>query len=340
MLDLLDPYSTYYTQREYKNFSEHIEGKFGGIGIQITLDTKRKLPRVITPLEGTPASRAGILPGDLITKVDRVSTKGLSLQEVVERIRGKPGTSVELKILRGDREFGCTLLRQLIQVPQVKGRVLNRNGKKIGYLRIASFSSGLMDSFEDVLGRLQRDGIQAVLLDLRFNGGGLLSSCVKLADRFLDKGIIVKTVGRRAEDNVVYMARKGALSYPLGVLINGGSASASEVFAGAIKDNARGILIGTRTFGKGSVQTVFTFEDETALRITTATYFTPSGRCIDRILNEKIGSKEYGILPDVVVELSTQEEANLLKVLSGFKLEGFVDKQLLKAVEVLCLKIP
>jgi carboxyl-terminal processing protease len=338
MLTSLDPYSCYYTQSEYKKFNESVEGKFGGIGIEIAIDQDDKFPKVVTPLEDTPASKAGLLPGDKIISVDGVPAKGMMLEQVVDMIRGKVGTNVMLRIIRGNHpSFDCKLTRSIIQVQNVRYKVLESEGKNFGYVRITSFVANTIELFDKAIQHLQEKDIKGIIVDLRFNGGGLLWVCVELADRFLDNGIIVKTAGRKNSDTVTYTARTSDTlpAYPLVVLINEGSASASEVFAGAVKDHKRGTLIGTRTFGKGSVQTPFPFKDGTAIKLTTATYFTPSGKCIDKIINRKRGISDYGVEPDVTVELTPEEQIQLLRHLSASQPDNFVDKQLTKAIEIL-----
>lgn len=309
MVSRLDPYSDYFTAREYREFREsQLEGKFGGVGIMLSLDRASGYPVVETPVEGTPAFEADVLPGDQIREVDGAPVKGLALMEVVRRIKGEPGTPVTLTLHRAGREpFEVKLVRRIIVVKAVKARMLEGG---IGYVRISDFTDKMVEQFDEEVRKLLDQEARALVLDVRFNPGGLLTECAELADRFLDEGVIVTTRGRTPEDERVLRAQKGDTlpPLPLAVLVNEGSASASEIFAGAMKDHRRGVLVGARTFGKGSVQTPFELPGGGALKLTTARYFTPHGTSVHR----ENGKKDYGIDPDYRVEM-TLEEYDALK---------------------------
>jgi carboxyl-terminal processing protease len=340
----LDPYCEYFTAQEFKEFREtNLEGKFGGVGIKVGVDRTTGYLLVETPIEDTPAFAADILPGDLIREVDGKSVKGQSLSEVVRKIKGPVDTKVTLTLSRkGKDPFRITLTRKEIKLQTVKAKMLP---DQIGYIRITEFSK-LMATFDEQVAKLQDQGMKGLIVDLRFNPGGLLDECVELADRFLDDGLIVTTRGRTDEDKRELTAKKGDTlpPIPLVVLVNGGSASASEIFSGAMKDRGRGVIVGERTFGKGSVQTPYPLPGGAHLKITTARYYTPSGVCVHR----EDGKKDYGITPDYTVEMSQEEYGKLMKkwndegILKGAKPpepDGFRDFQLEAGVEVLRAKI-
>lgn len=340
----LDPYCEYFTAQEFKEFREtNFEGKFGGVGIKVGLDRATGFLIVETPIEDTPAFAADILPGDLIREVDGKSVKGQSLTEVVRRIKGPIDTQVTLTMVRKGKEpFKITLTRKEIRIQTVKAKMLPDS---IGYIRITEFSK-LMAAFDEEVKKLMDQGMKGLIIDLRFNPGGLLDECVELADRFLEDGVIVTTRGRTDDDRRELVAKKeGTLpSFPLVVLVNGGSASASEIFSGAMKDRGRGTIVGERTFGKGSVQTPYPLPDGSHLKITTARYYTPSGVCVHR----EEGKKDYGITPDYTVEMSQEEYGRLMKkwndetILKAEKpvpSDAVRDFQLEAGVEVLRAKI-
>jgi len=344
MTSKLDPYCEYFTAPEFKEFKENnMDGKFGGVGIVVGVDRGSGFLLVETPIEDTPAFSADILPGDLIREVDGKTTKGQPLTELVRRIKGLPDTQVTLTVARKGRDpFKVTLTRKIIVLKTVKAKMLP---DQLGYIRITEFSK-IMDTFDAEVKKLIDGGAKALILDLRFNPGGLLDECVELADRFLEDGIIVTTRGRTDDDKrEIYAKKDGKLPpLPLVVLVNGGSASASEIFSGAMKDRGRGVIVGDRTFGKGSVQTPYGLPDGSYLKITTARYYTPNGTSVHR----EEGKKEYGIAPDYQVEMSQEENAKLMKTWSDERVskgekpvapEGFRDFQLEAAVEVLKAKL-
>lgn len=292
MLASLDPYSQFMDPESFKEIKVETKGEFGGLGIEISI--REGLLTIISPLEDTPAHKAGIKPGDRIVKIDGKSTKNITLLDAVKKLRGKPGTEITLTILREDegRIFDLKITRSIIKLESIKDASILED--KIGYIRIAEFQERTPVDLENELKQLEDKGMDGFILDLRNNPGGLLDVAVKVADKFIPKDkVIVITRGRLKIKEIIYKAKSTSHSkYPMVILVNGGSASASEIVAGAIQDNKRGIILGTKTFGKGSVQTVIPLKDKSALRLTTAKYFTPSGRAI----------REEGIIPDVVVE--------------------------------------
>ncbi|HEX7900540.1 MAG TPA: S41 family peptidase [Planctomycetota bacterium] len=345
MASKLDPYCEYYTAQEYKDFEDqHMRGQFGGVGIIVGSDPKTGFMTVETPIEDSPAFAADILPGDQIREVDGASIKGQPLQDVVRKIKGEPGTPVTLTMSRKGREqlFKVTLTRKIIVVKAVKPKMLNDG---VGYIRISDFTE-MMEQFDAAVKDLQAKGMTSMVIDLRFNGGGLLTECIALSDRFLDAGVIVTTRGKTPEDLREASAKKGDTlpPMPLVVLVNQSTASASEIFAGAMKDHGRGTLVGTRTFGKGSVQTPFTLSDGSHLKLTTARYFTPKGTSV----HKEEGKKDYGLDPDFLIEMSQEEESALMRTWNDERIvkgerppipEGFKDHQLEAGLEVLKAKM-
>lgn len=297
MLYELDPHSTYLTPNEYDDLQVSTSGEFGGLGIEVTLENG--FVKVVAPIDDTPASKAGINAGDLILKIDDTFVKGLSLGEAVELLRGEIGSEVELSILSaGDQKpRTVTLKRDRILIRSVRSEVLEPG---YGYLRITQFQSQSGRDTEKALrGLLDREDLHGLVLDLRNNPGGLLTSAVQVADLFLDEGLIVYTQGRAEESRTNYAATRGDLlnGLPVVVLVNGGSASASEIVAGALQDQRRAIIVGQRSFGKGSVQTVLPLYGDRALKLTTARYYTPNGRSI----------QAEGIAPDIVTDVARVE---------------------------------
>ena len=293
MLSRLDPHSGYLDAKEWREMQVETRGRFGGLGMTVT-GTAGVL-KVISPIDGTPAARAGIKPGDLIAAVDGKTLEGLTLAQAVDRLRGPPDTQVHITIKREGTAapLELTLTREIIHMEVVKSR---RHGD-IGYIRLAEFNDETERGLRAALAALQKPGggkLRGLVLDLRNNPGGLLDQAVAVADDFLNAGTIVSTKGRDADDTQTWRARSGDLSHalPIVVLINNGSASAAEIVAGALQDNHRALLLGTRSFGKGSVQTLFPLKNEGAIRLTTARYYTPDGRSI----------QGDGIAPDVVVQ--------------------------------------
>jgi len=295
MLASLDPHSSFMTPETYKEMKIDTKGAFGGLGIEITI--KDGMPTVISPIEDTPAFKAGIKSGDQILKIDDRFTKDLNINDAVKRMRGPKGTKIVLTIMRDgfDMPKEFSLMRDIIQVKSVKAGMLD-NG--YGYVRIAQFQEKTDEDLSKALKSLQDEAkkpLSGLILDLRNDPGGLLDQAVKVADHFIEDGLIVYTEGREKDAKMQFFAKKGGKepNYPIVILINGGSASASEIVAGALQDHKRAVVIGTQSFGKGSVQTIIPLSDESGLRLTTARYFTPKGRSI----------QAKGITPDITVEL-------------------------------------
>src|SRR5919199_5012712 len=294
MLTGLDPHSSYLNQRNFRDMQVQTRGEFGGLGIEVTQENG--YIKVISPIDDTPAFRAGVKAGDLITHLNSNSVQGLTLQEAVEQMRGERGTAIRITIRRegADRPIELSLTREVIRPQVVRFRL---EGGDIGYIRLTSFNEqtdvGLRRAIQTL--RQQAGGnLKGNLIDLRNNPGGLLDQAVQVSDDFIDQGEIVSTRARRPEDAQRWNAKSGdiAQGIPMVVLINGGSASASEIVAGALQDHRRAIVLGTKSFGKGSVQTIIPLAGHGAMRLTTARYYTPSGRSI----------QAKGIEPDIIVE--------------------------------------
>ena len=291
MLDGLDPHSAYLSVKEFDNLQESTSGEFGGLGIEVTKENG--FIKVVSPIDDTPAKRAGIEPGDLIMRLDGNAVKDISLSEAVKIMRGKPGTSIELTIIREkvDKPFKVVLERDTIRVKSVRGELLEPG---YAYIRISTFQNRTgQDLYKQIsnLRKKNKANLNGLILDLRNNPGGVLSSAREVADAFLDDGIIVYTKGRSSDAEIKYNATPGdALAgAPLVVMVNSGSASASEIVAGAIQDHVRGIVMGAATFGKASVQSVVELKSGSAIKLTTARYYTPKGRSI----------QAEGIVPDI-----------------------------------------
>ncbi|MCS7280830.1 MAG: S41 family peptidase [Desulfobacterota bacterium] len=292
ILGSLDPHSAFLDPETYKEMQSETKGEFGGIGIEITI--KDGLPTVITAIEDTPASKAGLQPGDHILRIDGKSTKNMGLMEVVRLIRGEKGKPVTLTIMREGftSPKDITIVRDIIRVKSVKHRLIE---KEYGYIKITQFQERTLEDLRKAINELTKSsgGIKGLVLDLRNNPGGLLDQAVSVADEFLKEGLIVSIEGRNRESKMRFFAEKeDAYLGPLVVLVNEGSASASEIVAGALQDHKRAIIVGTKTFGKGSVQTIFPLGDGSAVKLTTAKYFTPKGRSIQK----------EGITPDITIE--------------------------------------
>jgi carboxyl-terminal processing protease len=293
MLSALDPHSSYMNAKNFRDMQVQVRGEFGGLGIEVTMENG--LIKVVSPIDDTPAAKAGLKPGDFITHLDGEPVLGLSLNEAVERMRGPVASDIKLTIRREGRDaFDVTLTRAVVKIQSVKYHL---EGSDIGYVRITSFNEQADSGLQAAMKALKNqagDRLGGIVLDLRNNPGGLLDQAIAVSDDFLDKGEIVSTRGRHSEDAARYNAKPGDLTsgLPMVVLINGGSASASEIVAGALQDHHRAVLLGTRSFGKGSVQTIIQLPGHGAMRLTTARYYTPSGRSI----------QAKGIEPDITVE--------------------------------------
>ena len=292
MLQSLDPHSSYLSAESYKDMQVKTKGKFGGLGIEITMENG--VVKVVSPIDDTPAAKAGMKSGDLIISVDGESIRGLSINESVSKLRGPVGSKVIITVVRDKKDpYEIEIRRDVIKIKSVKHNII----KNIGYVRLTTFSDTTTSGLEKAVNKIKKDignKFQGLILDLRNNPGGLLNQSITVADSFLNQGEIVSTQGRKDDDTSRVFARKGDLinGKPLIVLINSGSASASEIVAGALKDHSRAIIIGTRSFGKGSVQSIIPLAGNGAMRLTTARYFTPSG----------ISIQAKGIEPDIIVE--------------------------------------
>lgn len=315
MLSGLDPHSSYVDGEEYHDLQVGTSGEFGGLGIEVGLEDG--FVKVIAPIDDTPAQRAGLQAGDMIVRIDDKPVKGLSLNEAVQLMRGKPGTQIRLSILRGsdDKPFEVVLERAVIQVASVKSRMLEPG---FGYVRLTHFQAHTTDDMHKAIDALKQSSegrLKGLVLDLRNNPGGVLNGAVGVSDAFLTDGLIVYTEGRVKNSQMRFKAGPDDVlgGAPIVVLVNAGSASASEIVAGALQDHRRAIVMGTQTFGKGSVQTIVPIDEHSALKLTTARYYTPSGRSI----------QANGIAPDIVLErgefkpladtgLGAVKEANLV----------------------------
>ena len=284
-----DPYSEYLDETGFSRLNEMTDGTFGGIGV--VLGQRNKEFVVVSPMEGSPGAKAGIEAGDKILKVNDVDTKGRSLEDVVSTIRGKKGTSVKLLLEhKNGQQFTADIVRDDIKVKSVAGRMLPDS--KIGYIRIAMFNENTGEEFKKAYEKLEQEGMQATLLDLRHNPGGLLTECVKVSNYIVPKGPVVSITDKKGNTKV-YESKLEKVKYPLAVLIDHGSASASEIVSAAVQDTKAGKLFGVKTYGKGCVQSVFHITTKTGLKLTTAMYYTPSGRSIHKV----------GVTPDVEIEL-------------------------------------
>ena len=338
MLNSLDPHSEYMNARDYKKLEEDITSEFGGIGVQVEMRNGKVV--VIAPIAGTPGAKAGILRGDVFVSVDGVKLEKPALDEVIGRLRGKPGTQVRIGFMRPSTttDFEVTLKRERIKVESVREVHLRPDG--IGYLEITQFGERTSEEFIGALNTLNAQGMRALIIDLRDNPGGLLTAAVEVAEPFFTKGeLIVYTQGRKSQDRDEYRAAasEAPLTLPLAVLINGGSASAAEIVSGALKDTRRAVVVGERSFGKGSVQTILPLRQGEGLRLTTARYYTPSG----------VTLHEKGVLPDVEVVMSSVEDDSAriqrsrddvvdpVEFKERFSIERTPDRQLDAAVSVL-----
>ena len=296
MLNSLDPHSTFLNPKAYGEMQVHTRGEFGGLGIEVTMENG--LVKVVSPIDDTPAYRAGMQSGDFIVGIDGEPVFGLTLAEAVERMRGPVNSEIVITVQRGvvEKPFDVAITRDVIRIRSVKYRAEG----KVAFIRVTSFNEQTDSGVEKAMGELRQeigDSLQGVVIDLRNNPGGLLDQAVSVSDAFLEKGEIVSTRGRGSRGGRRFNARAGDIAegLPVVVLINGGSASASEIVAGALQDHRRAIILGTRSFGKGSVQTVIPLPGEGAMRLTTARYYTPSGRSI----------QATGIEPDILVDAGT-----------------------------------
>ena len=330
MMSSLDPHSSYMPPQNFEDMQVETKGEFGGLGIEVTMENG--LVKVIAPIDDTPASRAGIMPNDLISELDGKPVLGLTLSEAVDVMRGEKGKPITLTVLREgeDEPLEITIVRDTIKIRAVRTRIEGPD-KNIAYIRMTTFNAqttrNLKRAFNDLPAQIGRNKLAGYIIDLRNNPGGLLREAISVSDTMLDQGEIVSTRGRNDGDSSRFSARRGdmARGLPIVVMINGGSASASEIVAGALQDHHRAIILGTQSFGKGSVQTIMPLSNAGALRMTTARYFTPSGRSI----------QAKGITPDIIAEQELPEqlqgrkgrrEADLRGALDGKDIDGKSNK--------------
>ena len=315
LLQSLDPYSAYMTPEIFEEMQTETSGEFGGLGIEVGMEAG--VVKVITPMDGTPADKAGLKAGDYIVKINDTQVQGKSLSEAVDLMRGPVGSSIELTVRRRGEKKALTfnITREIIEVQSVKSDLLDNN---IGYIRLTSFNDNSGEQIEDKIKELNKnDNLNAYILDLRNNPGGLLSQAIKISDFFLHNGEIVSTKSRKASENRKWFAKKGDITdgKTLVVLINYGSASASEIVAGALKDHKRAIILGERSYGKGSVQSIIPLKNRGAIRLTVAKYYLPSGKSIS----------EVGVTPDIEVVENSDE----------FRIKTETDNQLSYAIKLL-----
>ncbi len=321
-LDALDPFTGVIWPAEVDDFAKHTTGKFSGVGIQITMENNKI--KVITPIPGTPAYRAGIMPGDYIISINGKSAEGITLDQAVRKITGPKGTKVTLGILHplADKPVEITLIRDTIVIHTVKGYKLDENNNwkyiidpkdKIAYIRITNFTDTTVPDLKKALNQIKKQSARALILDLRFNPGGTLRSAVEVVDLFINRGLTIVSTKGRATRPWKCVAKTGQyLSVPIIVLVNAYSASASEIVSGALKDHKRALIVGERSFGKGSVQNIIGIVDDTCkLKITTAYYYLPSGKCIHK---KDKKSKDWGVSPDVEIKLTPEEIKDVLEI--------------------------
>ncbi len=312
MLSSLDPYSTFFTPDEFKEFTTETHGEFGGLGIEITQKNHKLI--IVAPIEDTPAYKAGLKPGDIIIEIEGEPTEKMTLFQAVKKLRGKPGTKVTITIWRKgvEKPFKVTITRAVIKVKSVKTKELEKG--KIGYIRLTQFQENSGKDFEKALEKFKNK--EGIIIDLRNNPGGLLSVAVRIADEILPKGkLIVYTKGRYERNNEKFYSTSDPVipeDLPVVLIVNKGSASASEILTGALRDNNRALAVGDKTFGKASVQTLIPLPDGSGVKLTTAHYYTPSGKLI---MNK-------GIMPDIVVKVSDEEEIERIKAERDAKIEG------------------
>jgi len=324
---LEDPYTRFMDPEEFKNMQIDTSGQLTGVGIQLAQDEKTKKLMVIAPIEDTPAFKAGVLAKDVITKIDGKSTEGMDVNDAVKLIRGQAGTPVTLTIQRGNEEKDYRLTRAQIEIRPVHYSVKNTPTEKVGYIRLTQFSANAAEEMRDAIKDLEKQQVTGYVLDLRSNPGGLLYASIEIARMWIDQGGIVSTVDRQGESDRQEANNRALTDKPLVVLVDGGSASASEILSGALQDDKRATLVGTQTFGKGLVQSVRGLGDGSGLAVTIAKYLTPSGRDINKL----------GIAPDVVFELSEAQRKELQQ--DRTKVGTPADPQYVKAVDVLKQKI-
>lgn len=325
---LNDPYTRFMDPEEFKSMQIDTSGELTGVGIQITKEEETNNIVVIAPIEDTPAAQAGIMAKDIIIKIDGKSTDGMELNDAVSMIRGKPGTSVNLTIKRDEKELNFNLTRAKIEIHPVKARIdSDPTLGKIGYIRLVQFSGNAGEEMREAIQKAEAENVKGYILDLRSNPGGLLYSSVEIARMFIDEGKIVTTVDRVGEVEAHNANSTALTDKPVVVLVDGGSASASEILSGALQDHDRGKVVGTQTFGKGLVQSVRGLGDGSGLSVTIAKYLTPDGRDINK----------YGITPDTTYEMNEVEKEVLIK--DRQKIGTIDDAQFKKALDILSQEV-
>lgn len=313
---LNDPYTEYMTKEEMEEFNQDVMGNFTGIGIYLTKDVEKNAVIVISPIKDTPAHKAGILPGDIITKVDGVSYTGEELTEASNKIKGEIGTSVKLEILRDGKTMEFEVTREHIKINHVESKVLENN---IGYIEFNSFDEGCSKEFKEKLEELKGKNITALVIDIRNNGGGLVTEALDIADFIVEKdATLLITTDKKGKEEITKAKNDPMINMPVVLLTNSSSASASEILAGALKDNGKATIVGEKTYGKGVIQELLTLTDGSGLKITTNEYFTPNRNKINKV----------GITPDIEVKLDEKVQGQLV-------IEGKDDTQLQKAIEIL-----
>ena len=370
MLGDLDPHSTYINTSQWKSFKRQIEGKFGGVGMTVEVDEDTKRLKVVAPMVGTPAYQGGVMAGDIILEIDGTSTEDLTIDKAIELLQGQPGTPVKLEVMHdlAEKPDILTLNRAIIEMPSVMGDKRKANDewdfmldpeKKIGYIRISNFIQNTVDEVKAALRELDAAGMKGLILDLRDDPGGLLAAAVEISDLFVEDGKIVSTKGRNTAEKSFEAHKQGTYSgFPMAVLVNHNSASASEILAACLQDHDRAIIVGERSFGKGSVQNILDLEDgDSVLKLTVATYWRPSGKNIHRFKNAK-ETDEWGVSPNpgLDVKLDPKEyrdwflarrERDFLSSHNkpkapkeGEKPKAYADKQLDKSIAALTEKLP
>ena len=322
-----DPYTRFMDPEEFKNMQIDTSGELTGVGIQLAADEKTKKLTVISPIEGSPAATAGIIAKDIITKIDSTSTDGMDVNKAVTLIRGPVGSEVQLTVMRNSQEFNYQLKRAKIEIHPVRYSDKKTPTGSIGYIRLVQFSANAAPEMREAIQNLEKQQVTGYVLDLRSNPGGLLYASVDIARMWIQEGGIVSTVNRQGESDREDANRRALTDKPLVVLVDGGSASASEILSGALQDNKRGTIVGTKTFGKGLVQSVRGLGDGSGLAVTIAKYLTPQGRDINK----------HGIDPDVVIELSDQQRQALGR--DRDKIGTPEDPQFAKALQVLTQQV-
>lgn len=300
--ELEDPYTRFMDPKQYEALTNQTAGELSGVGMQLTQDEKTKAITVVEPIKNSPAIKAGVLPGDRLLSIDGVSTEGMTVEQAANKIRGAVGTQVQLRISReGQQAFDLTLTRARIELETVTHRLNSEGGRNIGYVQLREFNSHAAEQMQEAIEELKKQNVEAFVLDLRGNPGGLLRSSIEIARMWMDTGAIVSTVDRNGKSQEIRNNRTAITNLPVVVLVDGNSASASEILAGAMKDNQRAVVMGTQTFGKALVQSVFSLSDGSGLAVTIAHYYTPNGTDISH----------KGVTPDIKVDITDDQKKQL-----------------------------